>query len=135
MIVRVSKVPLKYRLKRAEWVKNNQERMRAYQRNWYDKNRDKHLKSGRECLLRLRKEMLTAYGLKCMCCGESEPKFLSLDHINGQGNAHRREVGRGHQLMRWLKQRGWPTDNYQLLCHNCNQAKGAYGSCPHTQTP
>jgi hypothetical protein len=26
---------------------------------------------------------------------------------------------------------GFPKDLYQLLCHNCNQAKAWYGACPH----
>jgi hypothetical protein len=31
-------------------------------------------------------EMLSAYGGKCVCCGESEYKFLAIDHINGGGS-------------------------------------------------
>ena len=32
-----------------------------------------------------------------------------------------------------LKKLGYPKDGYQLLCHNCNCAKGWYGACPHTE--
>ena len=40
--------------------------------------------------------MFQAYGDSCACCGEREPKFLGIDHTNGGGNTHRREVGRGN---------------------------------------
>jgi len=53
---------------------------------------------------------------------------MSLDHINGGGVAHRKE--RGIPLTQWLVRNGYP-DGFRVLCHNCNQALGAYGYCPH----
>jgi hypothetical protein len=83
---------------------------------------------------RLRREMLDAYGGRCACCGESEPKFLAIDHIHNDGASHRKEVGGGgSQLYAWLKRNNFPKDRFQLLCHNCNLAKGFYGECPHAQ--
>ena len=71
--------------------------------------------------------------LKCACCGETEVKFLSLDHIDGGGNAHRREIGRGPTaIFGWLKRNNYPP-GFQVLCHNCNMAKGFYGVCPHQE--
>ena len=29
---------------------------------------------------------------KCACCGEKELSFLTIDHINGKGNIHRKEM-------------------------------------------
>jgi hypothetical protein len=29
-----------------------------------------------------------------------------------------------------LAKHGYP-DTFQLLCHNCNLARGFYGTCPH----
>lgn len=66
---------------------------------------------------------------QCCCCGEREVKFLSIDHVNGGGNIHRRESGITN-LAHWLVSQGFPL-GYQTLCHNCNMAKGFYGSCPH----
>ncbi len=84
-----------------------------------------------------RVSVLTHYcgGLKpfCVCCGESEIKFLCIDHINGGGNKHRREIfgtSRSGNLSIWLFNNKFP-EGYQILCHNCNMAKGAYGECPH----
>jgi hypothetical protein len=71
--------------------------------------------------------MLRAYGSRCACCGENEIWFLALDHIGGRDKT----INRGKQELSRLRRLGWPKDNYQLLCHNCNLAKGFYGVCPH----
>jgi len=87
----------------------------------------------------IRDEFLQEYGGKCKCCGETEPAFLCLDHINGTGAAHRKQFcpdrgsrgGNATQLLEDLKRRGWPKDEYQILCYNCNNAKAKLGKCPH----
>lgn len=69
----------------------------------------------------------------CACCGEKEIKFLSIDHINGGGNKHRKTItknGKGGNISHWLVKNDFP-DGFQVLCHNCNMAKGFYGQCPH----
>ena len=76
--------------------------------------------------------MLAAYGHRCACCGEAEAEFLAVDHVNGRGNKHLKELnvtGRGFYL--WLKRQGFPRDGFRLLCHNCNSARAHYGYCPH----
>lgn len=84
-----------------------------------------------------REQVLAAYGGACMCCGEREPAFLAVDHINGGGNAHRRSLNRNGKIVgssnfyRWLVNNGFPSD-FQLLCHNCNFAK-SHGGCPHAR--
>lgn len=76
-------------------------------------------------------EMIVAYGGQCACCGETNPLFLSIDHISGGGQAEREEHGRGRVFYQYLKSLGYPKDNYRLLCHNCNASFGHYGYCPH----
>lgn len=80
----------------------------------------------------IRQQMINAYGDACACCGETEPHFLAVDHINNDGAAHRRAGGyTGTAMYLWLRRNGFPKDRFQLLCHNCNVAKGLYGVCPH----
>lgn len=81
---------------------------------------------------RIRDAVLSAYGGACACCGESERKFLTLDHVDGDGAHHRRAVGvmTGIETWAWAMDNGFP-NSLQLLCWNCNSAKGAYGTCPH----
>jgi hypothetical protein len=77
-------------------------------------------------------ETITHYGGKCTCCGETQMEFLSIDHINGNGNEHRQKIKRygGWNFYNWLKKNNYP-EGYQVLCMNCNTAKGFYGKCPH----
>lgn len=84
-------------------------------------------------LMALRSEFLVAYGGECICCGETEDVFLTLEHMALDGARHRREVGGGHKTYADLKKRGWPKNEYTILCANCNMAKAKYGICPHQQ--
>jgi len=56
--------------------------------------------------LSLKLEVLEQYcpdgEIACACCGEDWPIYLGIDHMNGQGAKHRKEVGRGTVLYRWL---------------------------------
>lgn len=72
---------------------------------------------------------LNAYGAKCQCCGEKEPIFLAIDHINNDGAKHRKELSNKQTIYTWLRKNNYPT-GFQVLCHNCNMAK-AWGECPH----
>lgn len=77
----------------------------------------------------LRSAALAAYGNKCACCGETEPMFLAIDHINGGGNQHRKFMHK-RDISIWLRDNNYPP-GFQVLCHNCNMAKAYYGICPH----
>lgn len=78
-----------------------------------------------------RAEILSAYGGKCTCCGETESMFLAIDHKNNDGAKHRKEVGKCQQFYRWLKKNDYPSD-FQILCANCNWGKYVNGGvCPH----
>ena len=106
----------------------------AYHRNYYKNNRDAQLQSRRDYLTQLKAEAYAAYGgYKCACCGETEPRFLSLDHVNNDGNKHRKAIGGGSLIYRWLKVNGYP-DTFQVLCMNCNFGKRMNnGVCPHVE--
>jgi hypothetical protein len=78
-----------------------------------------------------RQAAIDHYGGRCACCGESEPTFLAIDHTNGGGNAHRREIGRGADAtLRWIEKHDFP-DGFRVLCHNCNMATSGGKTCPH----
>lgn len=101
-----------------EWAKNNPESRSKYCVSWRWK---------------LRMEIINAYGGECVCCHENIPEFLQIDHINNDGYKMRKEKKQlvGGSLYRWLKINNYPKDNFQLLCGNCNFAKGHFGGCPH----
>jgi hypothetical protein len=81
---------------------------------------------------RVRNEVFVAYGgIRCTCCGVTEPVFLEIDHIDNNGAEHRRSLGnRGTTMYLWLRNNGFPP-GFQVLCCNCNRAKQVLGICPH----
>lgn len=68
---------------------------------------------------------------QCACCGESTYEFLTIDHIMGGGLAHRKQIGT--YIIGDIIRNNFPS-GYQILCFNCNCAKGFYGYCPHERT-
>lgn len=79
-------------------------------------------------------QVYAAYGgYRCTCCGETAPEFLSVDHIDGSGAAHRKHVP-GSGLYRWLIRNNFPK-GFRILCMNCNFAIGHSGYCPHEKLP
>ena len=75
-------------------------------------------------------------GSKCACCLETEFSFLSLDHKDGKGNLHRRELFgnkfiAGHHMYRKLRELHFP-EGFQVLCMNCQVGRRDNGGvCPH----
>jgi hypothetical protein len=130
------------------WVRNNAERvkknqiqyyeknkgkLKEYVKNWGKNNPDKRQKYCMSWRWNLRLEVIKEYGGHCKCCGENIPEFLTLDHINNDGGTKRKLKSEviGGSFYRWIKLNGFPKDNFQLLCMNCNFAKGHFGGCPH----
>ncbi len=110
------------------YMLHRDDKARAYQRG-----REKN-KAERQ---RIKWEVLTHYSgnpPSCACCGESIYDFLCLDHINGGGNQHRTKIRKfGNLFYHWIFVNNFP-DGFQILCFNCNMAKGFFGSCPHKRS-
>lgn len=107
----------------SEWGKKNRERLSL-----------KWKKEKEEMLLQIR----NAYGNKCSCCGESNPIFLTIDHVNNDGykirprnlKGYSQSAFSGHYYKQIIKA-NFP-DTLQLLCWNCNCGKNRNGGiCPH----
>jgi hypothetical protein len=105
-----------------------------YCRGCKEANRIAKNKSDVRYRRRLKLETINAYGgpiCACKGCGITELEFLSIDHINGGGNAHRRLIGGGGTKMyQHLRNDNFPP-GFRVLCSNCNQSLGAFGYCPH----
>lgn len=114
--------------KSPEWHDKRRERARQH----YRENSQRIKKKTNEYNRSIRKKVLDHYGHRCVCCGETKVEFLCIDHVNGEGNKHRLEInkGSGTPTYYWLIKNNYPV-GFQVLCHNCNQAKAAYGYCPH----
>lgn len=82
-------------------------------------------------LFKIKMTIINGYGNKCVCCGESNPLFLTIDHINNDGFKDRKSEGYNQdKFYNSIIADNFPTQ-YQLLCYNCNLCRGFYGQCYH----
>lgn len=111
----------------------NRERILQQERDRYaSKSKDwkaKVVLKNKKRRIKLRLEAIKKYGGKCVCCGEKQLEFLCIDHINGGGNKHRKQMTT-KSIGEWLYTNKYPK-GFQVLCFNCNSAKSAYKVCPH----
>ena len=117
----------KHRLERGEKYFKALEKHRVLMRKKYRENPHAALEKMHKYNLSLKLKVLTHYGnSKCACviCGESRPACLSIDHINGGGNKHKKELGitTSTGFYRWLINNNYPK-GYQTLCMNCQYVK------------
>jgi len=75
-----------------------------------------------------REAAIAKYGQVCICCGESEHRFLTIDHIISGSEPKLTSV----RLLKWLRKRHYPS-GFQLLCYSCNCAKSSELECPHNE--
>lgn len=108
-----------------EWRTTHREEINEYARKYKAEHREEGIAKRRK----LRQEVLEHYGGKCVCCGETTYEFLTFDHISGNGAEHRKNT-KAKRLGDWLRINDYPS-GFQVLCYNCNCAKGQGGTCPH----
>ena len=133
---------------RTAWRKESKEHLRESKRRYHQDNRDKIIarvnewvmknpekrrRNALEYYYRLQVAAMEAYGgYRCACCGEDEPLFLTLDHVNDDGSKHRAQIGKVN-IYRWLRDNGYP-EGFQVLCMNCNHGRMRNGGiCPHQE--
>lgn len=122
-----------------DWAQANPEKSRSYSSKWQSRKwredpeyREQKKRAERERRRAKQREVIDHYGGRCACCGEAEPMFLTLDHVNGGGSQDRKKTG----LRTWeiAMRAGFP-DTFQVLCRNCNYAKYLNGGvCPHQES-
>jgi hypothetical protein len=119
------------------WRAKNVEKVREIARKSYQKHREERLryeaevrsspefkKAKREKYKQKRIDVLKHYSpeLKCQRCGFADIRALTIDHVHGGGNKHRKELGGSGRLYYWLKKNNYP-EGYQVLCMNCQFIK------------
>jgi len=101
-------------------------------KNYHEKYKEKDNARARRNNKRYRDLCIEHYGGKCACCGESTYEFLAIDHVNNDGAEDRKRLGGSIKIYKHIVDHDYPPE-YQILCHNCNCAKGFYGYCPHNK--
>lgn len=89
------------------WKRTNQKYYNEYTRN-YAQN------------LRYTAIRHYSHTMSCAKCGEKDLRCLSIDHINGGGNKHLKEIG--VPIAQWLRKNNYP-NGFQVLCMNCQWRK------------
>ncbi len=113
-----------------QWRKTHRKQTLNLQKEW-------HVNIGKNKNIQLKFEVLSYYCKNnkpfCVCCGKIGIGYLTIDHINNDGNKHRRNLNLtgGHSFYRYLKNNNFPNDPpLQVLCYNCNNAKRVnFGVC------
>lgn len=106
------------------------EQRRQYSAMYHQKHKATRNPEITERRRELRRRVVETLGGKCACCQETTPAFLTLDHVQNDGAAVRHL--QRHLIYRMVEAEGYPKDRYQILCWNCNAAKGMLGACPHS---
>jgi len=102
------------------WREANRERLQGYNKSWRAEAK----------LI-----VLKHYGGKCECCQENDIRFLTIDHKEGNGTQHRKELGvkAGPPFYNWLIKHKFPPQ-FTVLCCNCNWGRFLNGGvCPHKE--
>lgn len=112
----------------------------AYKKEWNSRKKATARKQWSNYQAKVKRDVINAYSdgqMCCACCKEACMDFLTLDHVDGNGAEHRRElkdegVGWGSSFYIHLRKTGYPNEpKLQVLCYNCNCAKRRLGICPH----
>jgi hypothetical protein len=114
-------------------IKNAKVKARKISQEWYKKNGKEHYVKNRKKYLEKAKiyaetikiKAMSVIGrVECTICGESNIKFLTIDHINNDGNEDRRNGFASHgRLYSSIKNGSYPEDslkNLRVLCYNHN---------------
>ena len=132
-----------------KWRNANPSKVRAAQKRNYEKKKEEHLIYARKHYYEnqgkyktyaanrrrgLKIKVINHYSngsMECSCCGENIIEFLTIDHINGGGRKHLKQLGPGN-FYTWLIKNNYP-EGFRVLCLNCNFANGQLGYCPHQE--
>ena len=101
----------------------------AYQRSYYEKNKEKLLprarKANAKAYRNMKAEILSLLGGKCAVCGITQ--FLQVDHVQGNGGEHRGRTPNNHTTslrdIRNAARADEAEGKYQLLCANHHYEK------------
>jgi len=119
--------PDKVKQYRKKYKASHKEELKMAAKDYYQRTKEHQNAYGKQRRKKIREQVLGHYGNKCAYCGETEYRFLAIDHINNDGAAQRKVLGQAKcsGFYEWIIDNNYPKD-LQVLCHNCNFAKDKY---------
>lgn len=115
-----------------QYYQANRAALREQQRQYRAADVETHRERVRQWRVRVREQVFAHYGTACSCCGAT--KNLTIDHIDGHGARHRRELfgkqdgAGGARFYAWIIRHGFPP-GLATLCRACNLSKGTGERC------
>jgi len=107
---------------RRECIECKKEMGRNQKRRMYKTKREELNLRSRTYHFNIKSMVINHYGGHCAVCGETNLKFLAIDHVHGDGSSQRR-INKGQKhLPEWIFTNKFP-DGFQVLCHNHNFLK------------
>ena len=105
------------------------ERKNERQHRWREKNQARFKVERKH----LRSQFFEKYGRICACCGETDERCLTIDHVRNNGGEERKKMSGPAILKKAINNVDFT--QYQILCWNC-QIRKLYngGVCPKVKT-
>lgn len=121
------RTPEYYKEYHKTYAQDHKDKKNEYGKKHYSNHKDSKREYQRKLRDKYKNAFLEMYGGACACCGEAVRDFLTIEHKRGQEKISRRT---GLVAYRDAVKEFRP-DLYEVLCWNCNCAKGHLGYCPH----
>ena len=118
-----------------QYYRDHKEYFIKYNKQYWANHKEERMSEFHVWATKIKIETLTHYSAGkplCACCGEKILLLLTLDHMNNNGNKHRKSgCGGGVNFYSKLRTQGFPK-GYQVLCFTCNAGRHLNGGvCPH----
>jgi hypothetical protein len=116
----------KQRREQANLYNNNELRKQKrsdYAKKWNKEHLEEQTKKRRYRRQNCKIKVISHYSkgtMTCCKCGTDDMRILTIDHINGKGNEHRKQIHR--HLAEWVVRNNYP-DGFQILCIKCQWIK------------
>lgn len=110
-----------------DYYMTNKVSMNIRGREYHKKNKKAIKELQSRAYKEIRNKFIEMYGKQCACCGEAIKEFLTIEHKLGQVGKKKETSRKSYSNA--LKE--YRPDLYEILCYNCNCAKGKLGYCPH----
>ena len=104
--------------KKSEYWRKNKSVIRTRTQAWRDRNKDVVAASTKQYRDGIFEATIAVLGGKCVWCGEFEKEFLTIDHVDNDGNSERKfgSIGWKRKILDGKSD----ISKYRVLCHNCN---------------